>query len=87
MLNTRKRSLDAAQNFMDEYRRQDVTPTVFMDASNPLLSQAAIFARLLEMSEKEEIPTEPKPEQSDGQLEPMAEDADSMIVPPTSDSL
>lgn len=38
MLNTRKRTLDAANNFIDEYRQQDVTPTVFMDASNPLLA-------------------------------------------------
>jgi hypothetical protein len=51
-LNTRKRTLDAAHSFMDEYRKTDLTPSVFMDASNPLLSQVAIFARLLEMHEK-----------------------------------
>ena len=31
-----------------------------MDASNPLLSQIAIFARLLEMSEKGEIEADEK---------------------------
>lgn len=46
-LNTRKRTLDAANQFLDEFPRNEQT-SVFMDASNPLLSQVAIFARLLE---------------------------------------
>lgn len=37
-LNTRKRSLDAAHAFMDEFSTDNTAPSVFMDASNPLLS-------------------------------------------------
>jgi hypothetical protein len=35
------------------YNKSQASASVFMDASNPLLSQVAIFARLLEMREKE----------------------------------
>jgi hypothetical protein len=51
-LNTRRKTLDAASNYLDEFRTTETTPSVFMDASNPLLSQVAIFARLLEMNEQ-----------------------------------
>ena len=47
-------NLDQSQQFQDEFRAKGTT-SVFMDASNPLLSQVAIFARLLEMSELGEI--------------------------------
>ena len=42
---------------MDEFRQKTET-SVFMDASNPLLSQIAIFGRLLEMNEKGQIEEE-----------------------------
>ena len=38
-------------------------PTVFMDASNPVISQVAIFARLLEMRDKKELPEQVKKSQ------------------------
>ena len=38
-----------------------------MDASNPLLSQIAIFARLLEMSEKGHVEEEEKRESPTGE--------------------
>ena len=44
-------TMNQANQFMDEFRSKTQT-SVFMDASNPLLSQVAIFGRLLEMSEK-----------------------------------
>ena len=53
-LNTRVQNLDAAVNcYYDEYQTKNDKVSVFMDASNPLLAQVAIFARLLEMSDKQ----------------------------------
>ena len=45
-------SMDKSNAFLDEYPAKG-TMTVFNDASNPLLSQVAIFARLLEQSQIE----------------------------------
>ena len=52
-------TMNQANQFMDEFRSKTQT-SVFMDASNPLLSQVAIFGRLLEMSEKGLIEEEEK---------------------------
>ena len=46
-------STDMVNQFKDEFAQEPrMNPSVFMDASNPLLSQVAIFARLLEILER-----------------------------------